>query len=637
MLALPAAGLAQPLPAPAQAAPPSDHRVTHQVAPGIQHVQLVREDPAAPLVVNVLRANLRQAGWHLQVSSAQDVMLSHEDGNGRDAVGNIALKRGALAGINGDFFPWTGDPVGLQITDGELCSDPYPGRSAFGITRDGRTLWGPVQLKGTVTIGGHSFAVTGVNRRRGENDLILYTPRFAATTYTNWAGTEVTVEWLSGPLRPGVEVKGTVSSTAVGAGNSRIPANAFVLSGHGTAAKFLKQASAGDGVSVRVDLSGEDNQPWNEAWQAVGGGPRLLRKGEVCVNAKAEGFASDVARGRAPRSAVAVTAGGELLLATVDGRQSSSRGMTLQEWAEWLRSEGAVDAINLDGGGSTTFALRRLVANSPSEGNQRLVANSLLVMLDAEQPDEPGELVILPPASAPDPARVAVTAPAAGATAAEGPAGPGPAPAEGPAAAAATPAGPATVPAGSHLRFRVARRLPDGKLQELPEDAVTWSVRGKGLVVEQDGIFYGTHPVSAVLVASTGKQVARAEVAIVPGPPALVEAGFDHDADTGAPGVWARVLDAYRNPVEGAAVRLTYKTPAGPQVLQATTGAKGTVWVPLPETALAAGDAVSVETGTAPAALVKLPPPAAAEDAAGKLPKPGAGPANDGAPAEEKR
>ncbi|MDH7570887.1 MAG: hypothetical protein QHJ73_15015, partial [Armatimonadota bacterium] len=183
--------------------PPPERRLVRQVAPGVQHLQVLRESLEAPLVVHVLRLDPSQAGWRLQVWPASDVLLSSDASKGREAVGKLAARRGALAALNGDFFPFTGDPLGLQVTDGELYSDPYPGRSAFGITRDGRTLWGPVRLQGTFTAGARSLPIQGVNRARKADELVVYTSRWGARTGTNGAGTEVVVEWLEGALTPG--------------------------------------------------------------------------------------------------------------------------------------------------------------------------------------------------------------------------------------------------------------------------------------------------------------------------------------------------------------------------------------------------------------------------------------------------
>jgi hypothetical protein len=119
-------------------------------------------------------------------------------------------------------------------------------------------------------------------------------------------------------------------------------------------------------------------------YTAVGGYPVLLRAGALTADVDTAGSASF--RGVNPRTAVGVTADGGLLLVTVDGRQPGySVGTTLRETAELLRALGAADALNLDGGGSTTMVVRGAdgalrVANRPSDAaGERPVANALAV------------------------------------------------------------------------------------------------------------------------------------------------------------------------------------------------------------------------------------------------------------------
>lgn len=569
LAALPAG--AQPeTPSSGSTPPPLEQRIARQVAPGVQHLQVIRREADRPLVMHALRADLRQPTWRLQVWPGKDVLLTPDVTKGREAVGNIAQRRGALAAINGDFFG-SGDPLGLQITDGELLSEPYPGRCAFGITREGETLWGAVRFEATVSVGERSIRVAGINRPRGKDEVIVYTPRYGASTLTNAAGVEVVVEWPSGPVRAGLPVTGTVSDVRVGAGDTPIPSEGFVLSGHGAAAEALRQASTGDAVTLRINLAGEEGQNWNAAWQAVGGGPRLIRKGVVCVNGQQERFRADVLNGRNPRSAIAVTRDGELLLVAVDGRQPLlSGGMTLQELAEWLRAEGAVEAMNLDGGGSTTFALRNLVVNSPSQGTQRLVANALLVLINEQPPAEEGELALLP---------------ADGSTVADGV---------------------VRVAAGTQVRFRAVRQRPDGTLEDLPDDAVTWALAGQVGLLAQDGTLLGMRAGPGEVLCSTGRQVARMKVATVPGAPARVTAALEVAPD-GNGFVRARVVDAYSNPVPGVELTLSYTTAEGPKTATGTTFAGGEGRVALPLTELVAGAPVTIATGGAPPCPVTVP------------------------------
>ena len=121
--------------------------------------------------------------------------------------------------------------------------------------------------------------------------------------------------------------------------------------------------------------------------QAVGGRPRLLRDSAIVGEVDTEGQASF--RERNPRTAAGIARDGKrLILVTVDGREYENAGMTLRELAQTMRGLGARDAINLDGGGSTTFVYadpdssgRLRLANHPSDPEgERTVGDALAVV-----------------------------------------------------------------------------------------------------------------------------------------------------------------------------------------------------------------------------------------------------------------
>ena len=89
-----------------------------------------------------------------------------------------------------------------------------------------------------------------------------------------------------------------------------------------------------------------------------------------------------------PRTAVGIDRDtGKVLLLAIDGRQSFSRGYTLVELAKMMKSLGAEDALNLDGGGSTTMVGagrggQVKVLNSPSDGSLRHIPDGLAVIYE---------------------------------------------------------------------------------------------------------------------------------------------------------------------------------------------------------------------------------------------------------------
>lgn len=116
------------------------------------------------------------------------------------------------------------------------------------------------------------------------------------------------------------------------------------------------------------------------AHNAVSGGPRLLTAGALAIATQSEVFFGTSIPDIHPRTAAGITEEGDLILMVVDGRQSGSRGVSLEELAELMLSAGAVDAINLDGGGSSTMISEDALVNLPTGGRfEREVASAIAV------------------------------------------------------------------------------------------------------------------------------------------------------------------------------------------------------------------------------------------------------------------
>jgi exopolysaccharide biosynthesis protein len=113
------------------------------------------------------------------------------------------------------------------------------------------------------------------------------------------------------------------------------------------------------------------------------GVPQLIKNGKIDITWEQEKAGRSFVEMRHPRTAVAKLRDGKFLMITVDGRQPGvSVGMTLQELADYLLSLGAIDAMNLDGGGSTTMFLDGRVVNTPSDREgERKVGDAILVTL----------------------------------------------------------------------------------------------------------------------------------------------------------------------------------------------------------------------------------------------------------------
>lgn len=124
---------------------------------------------------------------------------------------------------------------------------------------------------------------------------------------------------------------------------------------------------------------------WNECYAAIGAGPLLLHCGKICVR---DASASFNLTHKAPRTAIGKKKDGTALLLVVDGRQPDwSAGITLKELATLFEFLGAQDALNLDGGGSSTMIINQQIVNRPSDeslpgmpGKERPVANVIAIL-----------------------------------------------------------------------------------------------------------------------------------------------------------------------------------------------------------------------------------------------------------------
>lgn len=352
---------------------------TKTLADGVVFVQDINVVPASALIVNVVRVDLSKPGVKVAAALGGDKVEDGGPNKGRETISRLVGRRGALAGVNADFFPWTGDPLGLHISGSELVSEPN-NRVAMGITASGEVLIDRLSYDGVCrSEGGLTHPIAGINRARGKNEIVLFTPVYGSNT-GNKDGVEVALS-LDGPVKANADVLATVTADPAAASSMAIPNGGAVISASGTGGAWLtSNLHKGDKITLRMNIKPmSGGKSWEDVVEAVGGGPWLVHGGQVFVDSAEEQFKPDIVIGRHPRTAAGVTAKGELLMVTVDGRQSISRGATLTEMAQLMKKLGAVNAINLDGGGSTTLSIEGIVINSPSGGSERPVADALLV------------------------------------------------------------------------------------------------------------------------------------------------------------------------------------------------------------------------------------------------------------------
>lgn len=170
-----------------------------------------------------------------------------------------------------------------------------------------------------------------------------------------------------------------------------------VLVMNGITVKSLASAQEKNWFAVTEDNKayiGTGTLPENTV-EAIGGATMLIKDGQISV--------SESETTKNPRTAVGIKANGNVLILSANGRQEPfSSGYTYYELAEKMLELGCVDALNLDGGGSATYLAQYagtdelVLANSPSDGQERSVSSSLFVVSNSEKTGVFGSAIVSP-------------------------------------------------------------------------------------------------------------------------------------------------------------------------------------------------------------------------------------------------
>ena len=334
---------------------------------GPNNIRVLKVDPSSPLTM--------------------DVALSNNEIPLREETTSMAARHGAIAAINGAMGWQSGRPHGLFAEDGALKTSEEIWGVGFAISRDERRIymdhpvlkigvinpttmvrwevdaWNPSKLKWGL-IAGYNDAGGSLSRPPEDACSVRLLPRSQRYWGERWNGIvrNYVIDKARCSSRRMLRRGGIVLSARMG---TRLGAR-------------LDAAIPGQIVRLRWAIG------WTGVTDVMPANVQLLDDRAVVVEACSEYFCRDH-----PRTGVGVTATGKLLLVTVDGRQTGfSVGMTPPEFARLFKYLGAVDAVNLDGGGSTTMVLKGRIVNSPSEGDERWV-NSAVLVLPGNDPGEP--------------------------------------------------------------------------------------------------------------------------------------------------------------------------------------------------------------------------------------------------------
>ena len=366
------------------------------VAPGLQIYRYNWD--VETCVLYVAEMSRHEPTLHFEVALANAQVLGKETvrsmANRRTQRGDrrvlVAVNGGF--GVLGDMRGYGGVLENLHIQEGELITQPTDTEACFGVTESGEFLSSPVQMKASVQIGEDTLSLGCINQRRLDGcQVTLYTPRLGESTRTNRRrGSEVIISGLSLPLTPNYAHAYRVEDVSRD-GNSLIPSDGAVLWVNARVKdQSISQFSPGANGTLTLSLSPPE---WNQVRHAIGGRLRLLKNGKInetlveMHNAEKRhtpGKRTPILNlSHEPRTALGYNAN-TLFLVVADGRQPKySTGLTLYELASILIELGATEAINLDGGSSSTFVVNDAVINKPSGQQERDVLNAVFITVDA--------------------------------------------------------------------------------------------------------------------------------------------------------------------------------------------------------------------------------------------------------------
>ncbi len=353
---------------------------------GIEHAKITRQMKSADgkdesVVFNLLRLDLTKVRL--------DVVHAFDRAIGMEKTSSMATRYGAIAAINAGFFRldksvFAGDAAGVLMINRKLLSESVNDRIALFISNKPKRTkvnFAHLNINDSLQIKKKDFQFSGINRQRKENELIEFTSYFHPTTLTDNNGLEIVVR------------NGVVVEINDGKGNSRIPQNGFVISASGKMREqilpFVKigrkiKLNTGTRFEVKEGFPNSESNRTTTAFSTAeditNGVPQLIKNGKIEITWEQEKTSKTFVETHHPRTAVAKLKDGKFLMITVDGRSEESGGISLPDLAAFLLELGATDAMNLDGGGSTTMFLDGKILNKPSDKEgERAVSDAILV------------------------------------------------------------------------------------------------------------------------------------------------------------------------------------------------------------------------------------------------------------------
>ncbi|GAB1540232.1 phosphodiester glycosidase family protein [Scytonema sp. NUACC21] len=254
----------------------------------------------------------------------------------------------AVAAINGGYFNRNNRlPLGAIRQDNVWLSGPILNRGAIAWNHSGEFYIGRLTLQETL-IGTNNaqFPILNLNSGYVQSGIARYTPTWGAT-YTSLTDNEIILVVQSN------KIINQFSGGKALENSIPIPKDGYLLTLRGNATASASQLPVGSVVKITSFTTPNE---FNRYSHILGAGPVLLQNRQIVLDAKGEKFSDAFIAEKAVRSGICTTATGNLIIAAVHNRVGGA-GPTLAEHAQLMQSLGCVNALNLDGGSSTSLYL----------------------------------------------------------------------------------------------------------------------------------------------------------------------------------------------------------------------------------------------------------------------------------------
>lgn len=365
-----------------------------EIEPGFIKLQII--DDELPLHVVALEIDIS-----VPENDIKTVLAHNKLGTGFEHVDSMAIRNQSheekvIGAINADFFHMRSPDkaefflVNSMVSNGESIhtgiSEHIKHRTHFGMKKNGELYIGPVEFDGFLIAKDQTeFSISGLNVELVDDTIVAYNHYFSETTQSipadsKWLLTIEENDSFSDTLTATI---GTIKADE----NVEFSDKNLVLASNKDVSGQLNQLLQGsEKIDIYMGLSPADSgekRDFSGFRELTGGGPHLLYNGEHATDnfIDFEGFPESFSARRHNRSAVGISRDStKVIIAAIDGRQPEfSIGATLAETADIMKVLGAWNAVNLDGGGSTTLVIEdKMVNRHDGEETKRRVANALL-------------------------------------------------------------------------------------------------------------------------------------------------------------------------------------------------------------------------------------------------------------------